>query len=198
MESINENALNVLSKITSDTVLMFDMDGTLINTNHANFLSYKKAIELVTESQWHLAFDQNQRFNRSNLKNIIPNLSKTDYSRIIEEKEKCYDDFLSHTKINAEIADILFKYSKTNKTVLVTNCRKERAAQTIAHHALTEKFNHLFFRQFNSNDSKVNKFQYAIQSLGISPDQVVVFENETIEIQDAIEAGINNYYLVQP
>jgi beta-phosphoglucomutase len=30
--------------IQADSVLFFDMDGTLIDTDYANFLSYKKAI----------------------------------------------------------------------------------------------------------------------------------------------------------
>ena len=94
------------SKITADTVFFFDMDGTLVVTNLANFLSYKKAVQSVTKSNHDLTYNSNKRFNRSCLKNAIPNLSENEYERIIQEKEEYYNDFLTETKLNVEIAEM--------------------------------------------------------------------------------------------
>ncbi len=177
--------------ITPDSVLFFDMDGTLINTDYANFLSYKKAIESVMQYNFDFPYSPNQRFNRSLLKTAIPNLTETEVAQIICEKEKCYHDFISETKLNIAIADILFKYSKINRTVLVTNCREERAVITLDHHKLTDQFSNAFYRQFSEKGNrKINKFQNAISVLGISPNLVVAFENEEIEIIDAKQSGI--------
>jgi len=186
----NEEIQNIDSKIKADTVLFFDMDGTLVDTNLANFLSYKKAIKSVTQSDQDLTYNPDKRFNRSNLKNAVPNLSETEYDKIIQEKEENYNGFLHETKINQVIVDILSKYSKTNKTVLVTNCRKERALTTLNHFGLADKFSNIFYRQFTDNDKKINKFQNAISELGVPPNLVVAFENEEIEIEDAKQAGI--------
>lgn len=191
MEQTNKTAQGIGNKITTDTVLFFDMDGTLIDTNLANFLSYKKAILSVTKSNHDLTRNSDKRFNRSNLKNAIPNLTEKEYEEIIREKEKYYNDFLHETKLNTEIADILFKYSKTNKTVLVTNCRKERALITLKHFGLDDKFSNIFCREFDDNGKKINKFQNAILKLGIPPNYVIAFENEEIEIMDAQKAGIS-------
>ncbi|MBS1920943.1 MAG: HAD family hydrolase [Bacteroidetes bacterium] len=188
-EAKNETE-NIDNKITTDTVLFFDMDGTLIDTNLANFLSYKKAIQSVTKYDHDLTNNPNKRFNRSNLKNAVPNLTETEYERIIQEKEKYYNDFLHETKLNTKIADILFKYSKTNKTVLVTNCRKDRAMTTLKHFGLTDKFSDIFCREFGDNENKINKFQSAISKLGVPPNLIVAFENEEVEISDAIKSGI--------
>ncbi len=178
--------------IKTDTVLFFDMDGTLIDTNLANFLSYKKAINSVTKSDNDLIFNPEKRFNRGNLKIAIPNLTEAEYERIIQEKEKYYDDFLHETKIIEEVANILFKYSKSHKTVLVTNCRQERAMKTLNYFGLTDNFSDIFYRQFADNEKKINKFQNAISKLGVPPNSVVVFENEISEINDAKIAGIPN------
>ena len=188
-------------KITTDTVLLFDMDGTLVDTNLANFLSYKKAILSVTKTDSDLIYNPDKRFNRSNLKNAIPNLTDSEQERIIQEKEKCYDDFLHETTLITKNADILFKYSKTNKTVLVTNCRKDRAFKTLNHFALTDKFSNILCREFGDNGKKINKFKNAISILGVPPNIVVAFENEETEIADAIEAeisieNINPAYLI--
>lgn len=197
MEQRKAEIQNIDSKINTDSVFIFDMDGTLVDTNFANFLSYKKAILSVTKSDCNLTYNPDNRFYRNNLKKAVPNLSESEYERIIQEKEEYYKDFLPETKLNKALADILFKYSKTNRTILVTNCRQDRAWETLEYHGLTDKFSNLFFRQFSSNNEKINKFQNAIQSLGLSPDTVIAFENEKTEIEDAIEAGIIGYNIVK-
>ncbi len=190
MEQSDKLIKDLESIITADTVLFFDMDGTLINTNLANFLSYKKAIISVTKYNHDLEYDPIKRFNRSSLKNAFPNLSDNEYERIIQEKEKYYNDFLHETKLIEKTADVLFKYSKTNKTVLVTNCRKDRAMRTLTHFGLVDKFSNIFYGEFGENGEKINKYQNAILKLGIPPNLIIAFENEESEIENARKAGI--------
>ncbi|MBT2563033.1 HAD hydrolase-like protein [Pedobacter sp. ISL-68] len=186
----NEVKYEIDCKITTDAVLFFDLDGTLIYTDEANFLSFNKAIRSVTSKDYNLTYNPNERLNRSKLKNAIPNLSKIQYERIIKKKEEYYKDFLYKTKLNPVIASILSKYSKTNKTVLITNCREERALTVLNHFGLVDKFSNIFYCQLMNNNEKMNKFQYAISELGVQPNLVIAFENEEIEIADAKQAGI--------
>lgn len=176
--------------IKADTILFFDMDGTLINTDYANFLAYKKAIHSVTNNGLELSFNPQNRFNRSYLKAVFPNLTQIDYEDIIQKKEDYYKDYLSEAKLNEKIAKVLFRYSKTNETFLVTNCRKDRALMTLNYFGLTDKFDDIFYRHITDNTGKVNKFKNAILKLGVPPNLVVVFEHEEIEIAYAKEAGI--------
>ncbi len=164
------------------------MDGTLIDTDYANFLAYKKAIESVIKGHCDLNYNLKIRFNRSNLKNIVPHLSENKYEKIIQRKEEYYHVFLPKTKLIKPVVDILFKYSKTNKTVLVTNSYEKRALETLNYHGLTDKFSSVFCKQFT--DSRTNKFKNAILKLGVIPNSIIVFENEKIEIAHAKQAGI--------
>ena len=111
-------------KINSATVLLFDMDGTLIDTDFANFLSYKNAIQSVINLKKEIEYNPNERFNRTTLKAIFPNLTKTEFEDIVQQKEENYKEHLSQTKLNKSVADILMKYHTTNKIVLVTNCQR--------------------------------------------------------------------------
>jgi len=70
-------------RINSTNVLFFDMDGTLVNTNYANYLSYKKAIQQVIQSNIDIPYNPSERFNREVLKKVIPNLTKAEYEKII-------------------------------------------------------------------------------------------------------------------
>lgn len=188
---------DIVKKISTTNVLFFDMDGTLVDTNYANFLSYQKAIRSIIKSDFSLIYDSNKRFNRSNLLNAIPNLSEIQYENIIQKKEECYKDFLAEIKLNEVISDILFKYSKTNTTVLVTNCRQDRMLTTLDYFGLTSEFDYIFHRQFTGNSKKINKFQNAILQIGICPKIVIAFENEELEINDAKQAGVGIIYPVQ-
>lgn len=175
-------------KITTDKILFFDMDETLVYTDYANFLSYKKAILSVTHSDHGLTYKADKRFNRKSLIAALPNSTEQELSNIIQLKEQYYYDFINETKLNVQIVKILLKYSKTNITVLVTNCHKERAMRTIKHHGLHDKFNSFFFNE--CIDSGNNKFQNAISKLNIAPTTVIAFENEESEILHAKMTGI--------
>ena len=76
------------SIINGEKVLFFDMDGTLIDTNFANFLSYKKAVQQLMTSNIDIPYDSSKRFNRKLLKKAIPNLSKMKYEKIIKFKSE--------------------------------------------------------------------------------------------------------------
>lgn len=183
-------------RINSANVLFFDMDSTLVDTNYANYLSYKKAIQSVTHSETDIPYNPNQRFNREILKKVIPSLAVVEYEKIIQEKERYYKDYLPKTKLNKMVADILIKYSKINKIVLVTNCREDRALLTLNYYGLTNKFSNIFYRQKADNANRINKYENAISRLNISPLTVIVFENEKSEIDDALTAGINKKNIV--
>jgi phosphoglycolate phosphatase-like HAD superfamily hydrolase len=194
----NDVMKDINFEINSDNVLFFDMDGTLVDTNYANFLSYKDAIKSVIQTDEEIHYNPNERFNRATLKKLIPNLSEEDLEKIIQQKERNYKENINQTKLNTFVTDILIKYSKTNKTVLVTNCREDRAILTLEYHKLTKMFSNIFFRQISDNETHINKYKNAIDSLSLSAHTVIVFENEKAEIDDAILAGIsiNNIFIL--
>ena len=185
-----ENSTDINLNINSDTVLFFDMDGTLIDTDFANFLSYQEAIKSVMQGETEIQYVPNERFNRTTLNRVVPNLTDERLVEIIKQKEINYNKHLSQTKLNKAVSDILIQYSKTNKTVLVTNCREDRAVLTLEYHKLIDKFNHFFFKEIDDKSNRVNKYKNALNKLSLSAQFVVAFENEKVEIEDAKLAGI--------
>ena len=177
--------------ITKATIFFFDMDGTLINTNVANFLSYKAAILNVVGMDSSLPpYDTGERFNRSWLKSLFPSLGESVYKEIICEKEKCYKDYLCETTLIKENVGVLLKYSATHRMVLVSNSRRRRVMETLSYYGLVNKFTDIFYRETIQGMQIINKYQNAINILGVSPDDIIAFENEDSEIAAAIEAEI--------
>ena len=185
------NKTNQVCKLRKQTIFFFDLDGTLINTDFANFLSYKAALLAVMgKNASSISYNPMKRFNRSLLSSLFPSLTQSDYDRVIIEKEKFYKDYLSETTTIKDNVEILLKYSSTHKTVLVSNCRKDRALATLSYYGLADKFTDLFYRDATLYTKKINKYQNAINILGVSTKDVITFENEESEIADAMDAGI--------
>ena len=185
--SINE--INTLLKINNKSILFFDLDGTLVDTDYANFLSYNKAIQKVINPNYNLIYDINKRFTRQTIKETFPNINETNLIKIIEQKNILYRNYLVKTKLNSFTVEILEKYYKTNIIVLVTHSHKDRAVMILKHHMILDKFTYKFYQE-NINGGKVNKFQYVLTSLNINSNFIFLFENEFLEIENAIISGI--------
>lgn len=166
--------------------LFFDLDGTLINTDYANFLSYKKAIEQVNKTHLSMIFEPTKRITRTEVRTLAPDLSGEEYEKVIGIKEKLYRLHLSATKINKNVVDMLDKFSN-KKIILVTKSSQERATLLLRYHNIIDKFTHIYCKE---NIMNANKFQCVLSALCISPEFVAVFENDESEVDAAILAGI--------
>ena len=190
MQQSTDEIIDLDILITPETVFFFDLDETLVDTDFVNFLSYKKAIMSVTKSDHNLTYNPNKRFNRSVLKEMFPTLSLSEFEKITSKKEEYYNDFISDTKLNNALADIVIRYSKTNRIVLVTNCKEARARKTLENFNLLNYFDDAFYKESFPDGLDSNKFQNAISRLGIDPGLIIAFENEEDEILNAQKAGI--------
>ncbi len=176
--------------ITSDMILFFDMDGTLVDTDYANFLAYQQAILSIIKYDVCLNYNSNFRLTRNSLKLAVPSLLETECQKIIQEKEGIYHQFLSVNILYQEHVNIAVEYSKSNKIILVTNSYRVRAMEILNYFNLTKYFDEIFCRESMVENNKFNKFENAILKLGVSPKKIIVFENEESEILLAIKAGI--------
>lgn len=185
IEKIN-NLKEWEQKIRKADVLVFDLDGTLINTDYANFLSYKAAIEQIIKPRLNLNFNPSKRITREVIRAFVPDISEENFKKIIKIKESLYSDYLNETKLNRGTADILDKFQNKD-IVLVTNSRRKRVNLLLTHHDITDKFTYKYYRE---NMTSANKFQHVLSVLKISGSFVVVFENNESQIELAISAGV--------
>ena len=177
--------INLNNIFVKSNILLFDLAGTLINTNLANFLAYKEACYKILGIS--LSFSP-RRFNLIFLEHILKSENidiKYDILvKIKSLKDEIYNNFIDQTIVNKNLKRIIINFYKTNKIFLITNANKNRVFQLLKYHSLSAYFFKVFI------NSSLNKYQSIIKTYNLNPNDLVVFENEAIEIQNALDAGI--------
>ena len=96
-----------------------DMDGTLVDTDWANYLSYRRAVVEATHGAHNVEFTSG-RLNRESLKAQLPLLTATQLEVIISLKSKYFADYLSQTQVNIALKHLIIKHCGGNGIFLVT------------------------------------------------------------------------------
>lgn len=180
--------------VSSKSVLIFDLDGTMVDTDEANFLAYKEAVNEVKKIDLFSVCLKNKRLTRNKLKELL-SLSSQEYKDIIDVKNAVYEKYLQKTSVNESILQVVHDFSKNHKTVLSTNSHQERADLILKHHHLMEFFDDRFYK--NNYKKENNKFKYVIEYLKIDPRRVIVFENEYSEVRRAKLIGIPHQNIIK-
>jgi len=166
-----------------------DMDGTLVDSDFANYLSYKRALRDSNCGVFDVEFN-NDRFNRERLKEQIPSLTDDQLEVIFSLKEACFIEFILETRLNVDLASLIKECSDRNRVILVTACRNKRALEILAHHKMHGYFERLVCWEDTSQSGLSNKYESAIELVGAKPNTIFIFEDDDVCIEDAIRAGV--------
>lgn len=188
MERNYRQKLN-LKKIKIETALIFDLDGTLVDTDDANFLAYKEAILKIKGLKLDLLYLGKQRFTRQELKKVIPNITDLECVQIVELKNNIFYEYLTSTKINTVFLKFIQQCSKTNTIILSTNSSKVRAELILKFYNLAEMFDFIFYKE-DYHDYKIGKYKHVLNALQLNPKSVMIFDNEQSELTNAQLAGV--------
>jgi beta-phosphoglucomutase len=174
-----------------------DLDGTLVDTDYANYLSYRRAVREVTFGA-HDVEHTGERLNRETLKKRIPSLNDAEVEVIATLKGEYFSDFLTETRLNTALINLFRKHRDTNAIALVTCCRENRVVQVLRHHNIHDFFSRLICWETIPADGSLNKYEIAIRLMGARREAVLVFENENASAEQAASAGVprSNIYKV--
>jgi beta-phosphoglucomutase-like phosphatase (HAD superfamily) len=165
------------------------MDGTLVDTDEANFRAYCRAVQEATDGRCALE-PTGERLNRESLKKQLPFLTSNELHNITTLKAEHFGDFIENTSLNARLVEVVIKHRPQNKIILVSGCRKERVAQVLKHHNVFEHFAQFICREALPDGNPLRKYETAIKLTGVDPADVFVFENDELEAKHAEHAGI--------
>ena len=170
--------------VKPESVFIFDMDGTLVNSDIANFNAYSEALSpTINLAQRYIA----GRITRASLSEL--GVSRNMQESVISQKREIYNKYLKDTIKMPLACKILEIVSKTNMTILATQSEKQRAIDTLHYHNLLANFTHSVFRE-DLQEEQQNKYAHVVQKYNLNPQDIFVFEDNEIEIANALTAGI--------
>lgn len=176
-------------RIPSGATIFCDLDGTLVDTDYANYLAYRLAVSEVTRGQIQLSFDE-KRVNRVSLTKCLPTLTATQLKEIVSLKTAYFTNFLSDTRLNTMLARLVSEHSLENTIVLLTCCRERRATEILKYYGLLEHFKRLICWEVLSSNDSPNKYETAVRIMGVHQESIVVFDDDPSGVEAAINAGV--------
>ena len=166
---------------------IFDMDGTLFNTNDVNYYSYKEALE-----KYNVSLDYNHYCtycNGRHYKVFIPEMVGNDVEKIEDihnTKKKLYSKHLDKVIINTHLFEIIKAIKSEYNIALVTTASKKNTMDILDYTHTTELFDLIL----TSDDiTKVKPdpegFLLAIKHFGADPKDTIIFEDADVGIEAA-------------
>lgn len=176
-----------LAKAERAGIIVFDLDGTLVDSDHSNFLAYKDAVMHVLPKHVEFDFSQGIRITREVLKVLIPSITDKQLEDISSHKERVYHKYVSETKVDPQLIEIVAR-SQGKEVVLATNSRRCRAEMLLGYHGLIEKFSRKIYKDAGDQRDKYARLMVEIPKERMP---ILVFENDGNAIESAIACGID-------
>ena len=177
-----------MKNTTGKLVALFDLDGTLVNTDSINTRAYLRAMDRTG-----VALPIDMRGSRLTLKKVRRSMAKcTDEQaeRISKAKAEEYVKLLWESELGpaAEaLRMVLACREKFGKVVLLSDGKPARVLQTLRHHGLDRCFDEIV-----CNGGEGDKYMNYFRSHNTNPAMTIVWENDPTAIASAISSGVKS------
>lgn len=170
---------------------IFDMDGTLFNTNDVNYCAYKEALASVgveIDYEYYCKFCNGRHY-----KVFVPQLVDNDEEKleaVHNLKKNLYSKYLDKVVVNSHLFNIIEGLKTTYKIALVTTASKKNTLE-ILEFTDTKKYFDLIL---TSNDISKQKpdpegFLLAMKNFNASFEETMIFEDSDVGLEAAIKTG---------
>lgn len=169
----------------SENIAIFDLDGTLVETDAANKAAYNSALRRVGVGELAGIYGRVSSY----IVQTAKSLCNSEMDAVIKEKIEAYCNELWHTRLGPAADAFQFALINRNafdKVVLLTDSVERRAFETLRYWSMDG-----FFDEIVCNGGNGNKYANYFNHFDSNPAACVVWENEDKQIKSAIAAGVN-------
>jgi beta-phosphoglucomutase-like phosphatase (HAD superfamily) len=178
------------TQFNANSILLFDLDGTLVETDKANNLAYLMAIKEIMGLHFNFGVNSIFRITREKLSYLLPQASKEELNKIISLKEKYFSKFLNCTRLNVELYEVLKRFKDQNRLILITRSKRERALRVLKYHGLLDYFKSAICQFQDPSLEWKSKIPELLKNEDFNLQDLFLFENEEAERLDAIKSGL--------
>lgn len=174
--------------------LLFDLDGTLANTDPFHYRAWKEQLQdydfNIDETFYKTRISG--RLNPAIVDDLLPHLTPDAKGQFIEQKEARYRELAPHLVPLAGLSDIVtWAEERGLKQGVVTNAPFENVHHTLRALHLEGKFGQIVIADFlGIGKPDPAPYQYALDQFGIAPNQAIAFEDSPSGVRSAVGAGI--------
>jgi HAD superfamily hydrolase (TIGR01509 family) len=174
--------------------ILFDLDGTLVNSDPLHYLTWAKVLEIYQFNIDH-RFYQTRISGRTNadiVAYLFPELSDEDIVIMVDLKELKFRELAIDLQPLPGLIEFLDWVNQQGfKTGLVTNAPRENTDFILEILNLSDYFDSVVL----SDEIGIGKpdpapYQYCLDQLNILPEEAITFEDSPSGIRSAIAAGI--------
>lgn len=171
--------------IERSKIAIFDMDGTLADTDAANSAAYRVALARVGIRNM---FGLVGRVTADVVRTAIGDEAAVALDDVVRRKVEAYCGELWRTRLGPAgdaLRFVLMNRSMFNKVVLLSDGVERRVVETLNHFGWTNLFDEIV-----CNGGKGNKYANYFRDFDSDPAACVVWENDEGQIMSAIAAGV--------
>lgn len=167
-------------------VVLFDLDGTLVETDAANTAAYRAALAAWGQV---LRVPAGVRVTGGMVRAALPSLTAEDLRVLSSAKAAAYARGLDLTRLGPACGDlrrVLRNRDRFARIVLLTESNARRAWETLRHHGLAGCFDEVV-----CNGGHGDKYANYFATHAVDSADCFAWENESGKVQSAQRAGID-------
>ena len=177
--------------------LLFDLDGTLIDTDELHLNAYNQLL-----ARWDRSMDIS--YYKANVMGfpddmifggLFPDMPASHYTTLAAEKEALFRDQLGETIPVPGVLRILDHAGQLGlKTAVVTNAPRENAMAMLTGLGIVDRFETIVIGgELARGKPHPMPYLTALELLGVSADEAIAFEDSLAGVQSAHAAGIHTF-----
>ena len=169
--------------MTKQRIAIFDLDGSLVETNEANSAAYEYALARIGIQGVRGLYG---RITADTVRDV--GLGDGDVDAVVKAKIDAYCSELWRSRLGpaaAALRCVLLNRSMVDKVVLLTQSVERRAMETLRYYGLEHCFDEIV-----CNGGHGNKYDNYFKAFDSDPAACVVWENEEGQVMSAIAAGV--------
>lgn len=178
---------------------MFDLDGTLFDTNKANYLSYKEACSGFCDISENFFYEHCMGKNYKTFLPLLGVEDKENIELIHKRKSDNYKSFFSFIRPNFSLLKIAELF-KTNgiKIAIITTASRSNTSALLKFFDYDDFFDLVVTQEMTDKTKPFpDGYLYAMKYFHCTPDESIIFEDSDVGLQAALNTETAVYKIVR-
>ncbi|MBO4679362.1 MAG: HAD family phosphatase [Lachnospiraceae bacterium] len=169
---------------------IFDLDGTLFNTDNVNYKAYREALRpygLELDREYFVKYCNGRHY-----KEFVPKImGNSDHLEEVHDKKKeYYKMFLDEAVMNSHLFAIIDAIRDSYYTAVVTTASRKNVEDILGRFGVRDSFDYCITQEdIHKPKPDPEGFLLAMEHFNVEPKDTVIFEDSDVGIEAARASG---------